>query len=245
MSLLAGLLLFVLGLFRPAHYQSDIALFVPLTFLEKQIQQNGIGFGTPAEVDAHMELMRSPRVEESLKASYPEVDFEMEISKTRNGAVLVELSTSHSPELSAEMANAVVSITDSLKQIMLVQNVGQSLDFVSANLKETQKEMLLLQERLDSLRFEAVEDSLALASEVFKYERLYGSEVVAVNELKLRKERLQSNLKAPSPQSYIIYPATIAEGPAGIPAWAIGLLGTALFALGFYVYQLYLKDQAS
>lgn len=245
MSLAAGLLFLGLAYLRPAQYRSELSIFVPLTFLEKQIQQNGIGFGSPAEVDAHLELLRSPRVEESLKERFPKVNFEMSVSKTRNGAVKVEIWTEESPERSAQLANAAVAITDSLKQIMLLQNVGQSLAFVDHNLKETRREMLRLQNRLDSLRFEAVKDSLGLASEVFKYERLYGSEVVALNELKMRKERLQSNLKAPSPKSYIIHPATIAKKAEGLPPWAVGVLAAVLVALGFYVYHLYLKGFAA
>lgn len=237
-SLVLGLAFFALGMLKPERYHSEVSLFVPLTLMEKQIAQNGIGFGTPAEVDAHMELVRAPKVEEILSELFPQADFELEVSKTRNGAVLIEVWSDGSPERAAKIADATVAITDSLKQFMLQQNVGQSLDFVSQNLAETQLEMNRLQETLDSLRFEAVEDSLALASEVFKYERLYGSEVVVVDQLKLRKERLVANLKAPSPKSYKIHPATLAKRPSGIPAWAMGILVAALASFGFYIYNL-------
>lgn len=240
-SLFLGFLFFNIGFFKPERYHSEVSLFVPLTLMEMQIAQNGIGFGSPAEVDAHMELVRAPKVEEILKEFFPETNFDLEVSKTRNGAVLIEVWSDGSPERAAQIAEATVEITDSLKQFMLLQNVGQSLEFVSLNLAETQLEMNRLQETLDSLRFEAVEDSLALASEVFKYERLYGSEVVVVDQLKLRKERLIANLKAPSPKSYKIHPATLAKRPSGIPAWAMGILAAALASLGFYIYNLQQK----
>tara|TARA_R110001592_G_scaffold234658_1_gene492264 strand:+ start:16072 stop:16845 length:774 start_codon:yes stop_codon:yes gene_type:complete len=241
-SLIIGMLFFILAYLRPVTYEAEASIFVPLTLLEQQISQNGMGFGSPAEVDAHIELMRSERVKDELVALYPTADFDYEVSKTRNGAVLVEVEAKGNPKISADIANGVIAITDSLKQAMLVQNVQQSLDFVKSNLNQTSIEMLNLQGHLDSLRFEAVEDSLRLASEVFKYERLYGTEVGAMSDLKVRKERLEAHLKAPAPKSYIIYLARPNDSPAGLPAFLIGILGAALSALGFYVYTILPKQ---
>ncbi|WP_421753910.1 hypothetical protein [Croceimicrobium sp.] len=242
-SLVVGFLFFGLGFIRPAKYYSEIAVFVPLTLLEKQIEQNGIGFGAPAEIDAHIELMRSPRIKSELKSLYPNSDFKFEVSKTRNNAVLVEVWASE-PESAAKIAQEVVDLTDSLKQIMLVQNVGQSHAFVSEGLKETRRDMDSLQIILDSLRIAAIEDSIALASEVFKYEHLFGSEVVALNQLKIRRQQLDAYLKAPAPKSYIIYAPEVPDEPAGIPAWAMGLIAAALCFLAGYAWQIYRKQVA-
>lgn len=237
-SLVFGLLVFLIFQQRPVSYKAEASIFVPLTFLEQQIGQNGIGFGSPAEIEAHIELMRSERVLEALRLHYPKTKFSYEVSRTRNGAVLVAAKAQGAPQLAADIANRVVSFTDSLKQRMLVQNVQQSLDFVRTNLQTTVVEMTNLQSHLDSLRFEAVTDSLHLASEVFKYERLYGMEVAAMSDLKIRMERLEAHLQAPAPKSYIIYSALPNQKPAGLPALIIALMATMLTALSFYVYKI-------
>tara|TARA_Y100001978_G_scaffold182875_1_gene180045 strand:- start:594 stop:1346 length:753 start_codon:yes stop_codon:yes gene_type:complete len=243
LSLVVGLIFFGLAFIRPPKYNSEIAVFVPLTLLEKQIEQNGIGFGAPAEIDAHIELMRSPRITSELKLLFPNSDFEFEVSKTRNNAVLVEVWASEA-ESSAKIAQKVIDLTDSLKQIMLVQNVGQSHAFVSESLKETRRDMDSLQLILDSLRIAAIEDSIALASEVFKYEHLFGSEVVALNQLKIRRQQLDAYLKAPAPKSYIIYAPEVPKETSGIPAWAIGLIAAILSASAGYAWQIYRKKTA-
>ena len=61
-TILSGMLLFGIAAMRPAKFAAETTFFVPLTLLETQINQNGIGFGSPIEVDAHLELMQSPRV---------------------------------------------------------------------------------------------------------------------------------------------------------------------------------------
>ncbi|MDO7614608.1 MAG: hypothetical protein MUQ75_10230, partial [Crocinitomicaceae bacterium] len=58
-SVLAAVIFFAIAFVRPARYEAETIFFVPLTLLEKQIDQNGIGFGSPIEVDAHLELMGS------------------------------------------------------------------------------------------------------------------------------------------------------------------------------------------
>ena len=43
--------------FKPAQFKAESTFFVPLTLLEKQIDQNGMGFGSPVEVDAQHECI--------------------------------------------------------------------------------------------------------------------------------------------------------------------------------------------
>lgn len=71
-SLLSGMLLFVIATVRPAQFSAEATFFVPLTLLEKQIEQNGIGFGSPTEVDAHIELMQSPVVLKEVQQKFTE-----------------------------------------------------------------------------------------------------------------------------------------------------------------------------
>ena len=62
-TILSGVLLFGIAAMRPVKYGAESTFFVPLTLLETQIKQNGIGFGSPVEVDAHLELMQSPVIQ--------------------------------------------------------------------------------------------------------------------------------------------------------------------------------------
>ena len=89
-SLLSGMLLFVIATVRTPQFSAEATFFVPLTLLEKQIEQNGIGFGSPTEVDAHIELMQSPVVLKEVQQKFTEA-FNLSVSKTRNGAVAVEV----------------------------------------------------------------------------------------------------------------------------------------------------------
>ena len=83
-ALLSGVMLFVVAMIRPVQYAAEATFFVPLTLLEKQIEQNGIGFGSPTEVDAHIELMQSPVVLKTMEQRYVE-PFSLSVRKTRNG----------------------------------------------------------------------------------------------------------------------------------------------------------------
>ena len=87
-SVVAAAVFFAIAFVRPARYEAETIFFVPLTLLEKQIDQNGIGFGSPIEVDAHLELMGSQSLNLALVSRYGS-DFSLDISKTRNGAVQV------------------------------------------------------------------------------------------------------------------------------------------------------------
>jgi len=235
---LVGLVFLVIGVVRPQHYQAETSIFVPLTLLEKQIEQNGIGFGSPSEIDAHVELMRSPRIEMLLKKRYGAQYVHLEVSKTRNGAVLIEATASDS-EAAAGIANSAVELCDSLKQILLIQNVGQSHRFVQLSFRDAETEVNRLQSVLDSMR--AIYDStqVSLASEIYKYNGLFSAEVGALNVLKQRLNQLDHYLKAPAPQSYRIYPATPPENPAGIPAVVMGIATALLTYLALYTWRLY------
>ena len=149
-TILSGVLLFGIAAMRPVKYGAESTFFVPLTLLETQIKQNGIGFGSPVEVDAHLELMQSPRVIQVLESQFKE-SFDLKVRKTRNGAVLVEVE-SNDPVRAAEICNASVIITDSIKQDMLRQNVGMSLEVVLNRTQLLEAEEKTLRKELDSLR---------------------------------------------------------------------------------------------
>ena len=85
LSGIAGILIGCLMLFKPASYQAEATFFVPLTMMEKQINQNGIGFGSPIEIDAHIEILTSKILKQKIENVYGE-ELNYQVNRTRNGA---------------------------------------------------------------------------------------------------------------------------------------------------------------
>jgi hypothetical protein len=239
LALALGIIAAVLLLFKPAQFQSQSTFFVPLTLLEKQITQNGIGFGSPVEVDAHVELMDSRTIGNLVEQKFG-AQTTYEVRRTRNGAVEVEVRST-SAQIAAAAANSIISMTDSVKQNMLRQNVGQSLTFVDERSKKLAMESESLRKVLDSIRFEAQTDSLALAALLFQKERQYGAVVVELTEVQRKQEELKDYLKAPAPDSYIISAAQIPDAPAGLPWWAGGMLTFLVALSSLWAFELLKK----
>ena len=238
-SIVVALAAGVIMLFKPAQFKAESTFFVPLTLLEKQIDQNGMGFGSPVEVDAHLELMDSRTIGLLVEEKFgPQTTYE--VSRTRNGAVLLE-TLAPEAQLAADAANAIVVLTDSVKQQMLRQNVGQSLEFVDERVKELATESEALRKVLDSLRFEAQTDSLALAALLFQKERQYGAAVVEWTQAQRKQEELKGYLQAPAPRSYIISEAIASTSPAGLPWWAAGILAGILALVGLWAVEVMKK----
>lgn len=225
---IAGVML-AIALFRPAEYTAQTTFFVPLTLLEKQIQQNGIGFGSPTEVDAHIELMQSDKLRTEVLGAFGE-GLDVDISKTRNGAVRVAVK-GEDPVAVAQAANGAVALADSIKQSMLRQNVGMSFEVMQARTERLVEEESTLRKGLDSLRIEAQQDSLAFAALIFRKERQYGSVVVSLTQSERKLQDLQEYLEAPAPASYIISEAQEPTAPSGLPAVGVAALA-GLIAFG-------------
>ena len=131
-SVIAGVIIALLMLFKPPSYAAESTFFVPLTFMEKQINQNGIGFGSPIEIDAHIEILNSNILKQEVENYFGE-ELDFSIHRTRNGAVKVEVMAPEA-QLAASAANMIIQWGDSIKQEMLRQNVEQSLEFIRSNL---------------------------------------------------------------------------------------------------------------
>lgn len=238
-ALIAGLVASAVLFFKPVQYTAESTFFVPLTLLEKQISQNGIGFGSPVEVDAHVELMDSRTIGQLVEDRFGKAT-QYSVRRTRNGAVEVAVK-SPAPSTAAAAANAIITLTDSVKQTMLLQNVGQSLAFVNDRVAALGKESEGLRKVLDSLRFEAQTDSLALAALLFQKERQYGSAVVEWTDAQRKQEALKGYLAAPAPKSYIISAAEVPTSPSGLPWWAGGVLAALLALASLWAFELMKK----
>jgi hypothetical protein len=124
---------------------------------------------------------------------------------------------------------------------MLRQNVGQSLAFVDERTKELTAESEALRKVLDSLRFAAQTDSLALAALLFQKERQYGAAVLEWTQAQRKQEELKGYLQAPAPRSYIISEAVVPTSPAGLSWWAAGMLAGILTLAGLWAVDVMKK----
>jgi hypothetical protein len=183
---IAGVIIALLMLFKPPTYKAEAAFFVPLTFMEKQINQNGIGFGSAVEIDAHIEILNSNILKQEVENSFGE-ELDFDISRTRNGAVKVEVNASGAI-MAANAANMIIQWGDSIKEEMLRQNVEQSIEFTRSNLLRLSNEVKSLRQTLDSLRIEAQKDSLALAAILFQKENQFGTAVKELTTLQRKKQ---------------------------------------------------------
>ena len=105
-SAIAGVIIALLMLFKPPTYAAESTFFVPLTFMEKQINQNGIGFGSPIEIDAHIEVLNSNILKQEVENYFgKELDFD--ISRIRNGAEKVEVMATEA-QLDASASNIII-----------------------------------------------------------------------------------------------------------------------------------------
>ena len=232
---IAGVIIALLMLFKPPTYKAEASFFVPLTFMEKQINQNGIGFGSAVEIDAHIEILNSNILKQEVENSFGE-ELDFDISRTRNGAVKVEVNASGAI-MAANAANMIIQWGDSIKEEMLRQNVEQSIEFTRSNLLRLSNEVKSLRQTLDSLRIEAQKDSLALAAILFQKENQFGTAVKELTTLQRKNKTLESYKKAPIPKSYIISNAQVPLSPSGLPFWLYGLLGSLLAYIALWGFS--------
>lgn len=235
LSGLAGVIITFLMLLKPPNYKAEATFFVPLTLMEEQINQNGIGFGSAIEIDAHIEILNSNILRQEVENSFGE-ELDFDISRTRNGAVKVEVKASEAT-MAANAANMIIRWGDSIKEEMLRQNVEQSLEFTRSNLLRLSNETKSLRQTLDSLRTEAQKDSLALAALLFQKENQFGTAVKELTTLQRKNKTLEGYKKAPTPKSYIISNAQIPLSPSGLPFWFYGLLGSFLAYIALWGFS--------
>jgi len=230
-SLLVALVAFAVASVRPTRYRTKVTFFVPLTLLEKQVAQNGIGFGSPAEVDAHIELMRSDAMAQYVHEQLPNADVEYEVSRTRNGAVELLVRAALDTPLVA-FTRSMVHFADSLKTEMLRGNIEQSYAFVVSQLKQCEAQVDTLQSQLDALRMDASSDSILLKTRQFRLEKQYGAAVEEFTRISTQRDRLHQMRSASVPTAYFIDSNVLSVERDSWSPWLLALLAGITTALG-------------
>jgi len=235
-SVAMAALFLMVGIIVPPRYQAEVTFFVPLTLLEKQIEQNGIGFGSPAEVDAHIELMRSEAMEQFIAAAVPDGSVEYSVSRTRNGAVELVVE-SRVDSILIPLAQAMVHHADSLKLHMLRGNIQQSFEFVQYQCEQMEEQVDVIQHELDALRMDHSTDSILLQTRRFRLEKRYGAAVEELTKRTIQRDRMLQMLHAPVPQAYFIDGNAVQLDQISWSPLLLALLGGGITFLGIGVFN--------
>jgi len=243
---------------KPLH-ESEVIVYVPLTILSQQLNQQGIGFASDREIDWYIQILKSNQLTDSLIKKYSLLSYfkidtsdidsknqlyrKMEsriiIDKTRYGSVSIRVRD-NDPKRAADMANEIVILGEVIKRNLLFPNRQESMRYVTSLYNQKETEVERLQNKLDSLR-ETPHGS--------KSDYLYSKTLTLYNlelqELIARKgifEREQKNFDTPLPMAYIISSAV----PKSQTVWPKrGLLmgaGAGIYLLLLVAFEIVRRD---
>ncbi len=167
----AGIFLLVLLLTSPLIirplYQSEAIIYVPLTLFSRQYEQLGVGFGNNEEIDAHIQILSSSQMLDSLDAVFSlseKLGIDMNdpggrsryyriagsritAGKTRYGSVSVRVRDKDR-EYAAEMANRIVELGDLIKEDILLENRLAAYNFAKELYSEKLEETLEMERQI-------------------------------------------------------------------------------------------------
>ncbi len=167
----AGIFLLVLLLTSPLIikplYQSETIIYVPLTLFSRQYEQLGVGFGNNEEIDAHIQILSSTRMLDSLDAVfrfserlgidmndpggrsryYRVAGNRIKTDKTRYGSVSVRVRDKDRV-YAAEMANRIVALGDLIKEDILLENRLAAYNFAKELYMEKLEETLEMERQI-------------------------------------------------------------------------------------------------
>lgn len=240
-------------------YESEVIVYVPLTILSQQLNQQGIGFASDREIDWYIQILKSNQLTDSLikkydlsthykigssepgskSKLYQKLNSRITIEKTRYGSVSIRVRDGD-PKRAADMANDMVVLGEIIKKNMLFPNRLESMKYVTS---------LYNQKTAEVIRLEKTLDSLTNTSHGTKKDYLYNKTMTLYNlefqELISRKgifEREQKNFDTPLPVAYIISSAV----PESQPIWPRrGLLtaaGVAIYLLLLVVFEIFRRE---
>ncbi len=167
----AGIFLLMLLLTSPLIikplYQSEAIIYVPLTLFSQQYEQLGVGFGNNEEIDAHIQILSSTRMLDSLNTVFSFSDRLginindagglsryyriagnlIRAEKTRYGSVAVRVRD-RDRVYAAEMANRIVVLGDLIKEDILLENRLAAYNFARGLYSEKLEETLEMERQI-------------------------------------------------------------------------------------------------
>lgn len=261
-SLICALLIFALTsrvIIKPL-YEAEVIVYVPLTILSQQLNQQGIGFASDREIDWYIQILKSNQLTDSLIKKYDlyshfdinpirldarnqlyrKMESRIRIDKTRYGSVSVKVRD-NDPGRAAEMANEMIGLGEIIKKNLLFPNRQESMRYVTSLYDQKARDVANLQRRLDSL----IGTGQPLQNN-YLYNQILTHYNMEFQELISRKglyEREQKNFDTPLPSAYVISQAV----PVSKPVWPDRILligaGVALYLILLIVLQILRREQ--
>ena len=243
---------------KPLH-ESEVIVYVPLTILSQQLNQQGIGFASDREIDWYIQILKSNQLTDSLIKKYSlftyfkidtsdldaknqlyrEMESRIMIDKTRYGSVSIRVRDSDAKR-AADMANEIIILGEVIKKNLLFPNRLESMRYVTSLFNQKAMEVARLQKSLDSLM-----DSPKGIKKDYLYNKTLTLYNLEFQELIARKgiyEREQKNFDTPLPMAYIISSAV----PKSQIIWPRrGLLmcaGAGAYLLVLVVFEIIRRD---
>jgi uncharacterized protein involved in exopolysaccharide biosynthesis len=239
-------------------YQSEALIYVPLTILTKQLEQQGIGFASDVEIDGHIQILQSARLRDSLIARF-RLDEKMEIDKnqlggrskiyklinrnidfqkTRYNSVSIKVRD-RDPEKAAAIANAVVELGDVIKEDILHANRLEVFVYTKTHFENKEQSVMDLEHRLDSLEnaLLTARNKQRINNELFKLRTLYSIELQELAGRKNHLETIQRGFETALPSAYVISKAL----PEANPVWPKRVLWTGLAVLAYILIAIVIE----
>lgn len=241
-------------------YKAESIFYVPLTIPSKQIEQQGIGFASDREIDGHIQILKSGILRDSLitrfgladaygvdlkepggtSLLYTIIERRLAISKTRYSSVSV-VFRDPDPERAAEIANAIVTLGDNIKEALLYANRADALNYASTLYEKKLTEVGEMERQLDSL-----EEISAAGGKVntllTKTRMFYDMELQELAGRKNHLEREQKSFETELPGAYVISFAVADHHAVSPKRPLLALAAMIIFLALFFAAQIFRRD---
>jgi uncharacterized protein involved in exopolysaccharide biosynthesis len=242
-------------------YRAETVIFVPLTLFSQQYEQLGIGFGSNAEIDGHIQILKSTKILDSLgyqfglyerwninpigdddaSRFYQIINKQITIEKTRYGSVAIKVKD-HDPKLATDMANAIVKLGDIIKQEILLENRLITINFARDQFENSLSEVKNMENQLINTQIETRGTYDSNALEMIRKRVSYETELSELNTRKNRYETLKKSLEVPIPGAYLVSPAVMPYRPIWPPRLLFSFIGLVIFAVVLIFVQIVKRD---
>lgn len=241
--------------FIKPQYRSEAIIFVPLTLFMQQYAQEGIGFGSAAEIDGHIQILQSTRILDSLDTRfmlserletdkerehtpsyyYKKIRSKINIEKTRYGSVSIDVKD-NDPVMAATIANAIVLLGDIIKQDILLENRKIAVDFARDLYEKKQAEISMLEEKMGSTRNENTTQTSRDLTATHRQIVLYEAELYELTALKNNFDKLSRSLSIDLPKVYVVSEAIPAHQAIWPPRLLLSLAASLIYvAMAFFI----------
>jgi uncharacterized protein involved in exopolysaccharide biosynthesis len=239
--------------------ESEVIVYVPLTILSHQLNQQGIGFASDREIDWYIQILKSNQLADSLierydfsksfkidtsdldskNQIYRKMESRIIIDKTRYGSVSVKVRDNDAKR-AADIANEIIVLGELIKRNLLFPNRQESIRYVNSLYNQKSIEVAQLEKSLDSL----METPHGIKKD-YLYEKMLTLYRLEFQELISRKglyEREQKNFDTPLPTAYVVSAAV----PKSQTIWPKRSLlmgvGAGFYLLLLLVFEILRRD---